>query len=631
MRCFGANTLDRPDSRRGGALLFSLIVVMTVSLLSLGLLQLTNSLGRRQKYSVEDKRAFYVAEAGLAEAYYGLSTGGTGDVGSITAPVTLGGGLVWVEATEEENGNLRLTSNGLHGAGRSTLEIVVEPIEEPFGIFSDGPIEISEPVLIDGYDSDASPYDEQVVLGKLTVDPVYPYLHDDTGNQILFYEGLFYRYQRSEGNVYRFDAVLDHTAHPELGIEHDDFIDDWCGLFCGDFDDHEYESVLTYFAGIPQVVVEDPEAEPTGPASELGPTTGGGGLVGSNGSITLSDPTDSGVEIFGDLAPGPGEEATVGESVLHTGEILARAEPLVLAPVSVPDVELLPGFIHDSAIVRILPPADIGYESIEVRGDSQVTLQGPGTLVVNDFTLRDGATLLIENDGGSVNVYVLNSVDFRSGSRIDVTSQDPSKLSIQVAGPDRSVTLAGQSLFHGMVYAPESEVSIGDAFEIFGSLAAGRLVLAPGARLHFDSGTLGDSGAVPLPKLVGWRIDEVPTAIKQRTDPFKLLDLDEDDLLALGEEVESESWEVEIDLFDASWIWQGKYEGPIEDWQPTTYRAKVKKINAPQENAEDWRIDARWKDGAGAIVTFNGPLSGFPASEILAVYEWNVTGPGETT
>ncbi len=633
--------------KRGGALLFSLIVVISVAMVSLGILQITNSLSRRQKHSVEDKRAFYVAEAGLAEAYYSLGTGGNGQVGAITAPVTLGGGLVWVDAVTEEDGNVRLTSTGLHGGGRSTLEIIVEQTQEPFGVFSDGPIEISEPVLIDGYDSGDSPYYDQVSDGSITIDPTYPYLHDDTGNNILFYEELFYRYQRVEGDTYYFDAVLDHRAHPELDIDDDDFVDDWCGLFCGDFDDYEYKLVINYFHSIPEtyelapvdsddwVSVQSSEgsgwsgwSSPT-PTVASGPTTGGGGLMGSNGSISLNDPGGEGVSVYGDLSPGPEENVDMDPSVIHTGDILTRTEPLELVPVRVPEVELLPGFVHDSPVVRILPPADIGYESIEVRGDSQVTVQGPGTLVLGDFTLLEGATLLVENDAGAVNIYVLSSVDFAEGSRIDVTNQDPSELSLQVSGPNRDVTLAADSFFHGMVYAPESEVFVGTDFEIFGSLAAGALTLAPNVRLHFDSGILGDSGAVPLPKLVGWKIEEVPDAVKQRTNPYKLLDLNEEDLQALGETTESDSWLVEVDLLSLWWWKEGEYEGPIEDFAMSSYRAKIVSFTPPDAGAEDWYINARWKNSWGWTDTYQGPVSGLGKIEMTAIYEWDVIGPGE--
>ena len=51
-------------SRRGGVLLFSLIVSSVVAVLATCLLQLSSASARRQSNALEVKRAFYVSEAG---------------------------------------------------------------------------------------------------------------------------------------------------------------------------------------------------------------------------------------------------------------------------------------------------------------------------------------------------------------------------------------------------------------------------------------------------------------------------------------------------------------------------------------------------------------------------------------
>lgn len=153
----------RRASNRGSALVFALIAVIAVAILSAGLIQLSSAISRRSSETADNKSAFYLAEAGLAEGYRGLMTGNTGQVGSAAEPVAFGNGLFWVDATHED-GFVRLESFGLCNSGRAALAIVLERQVEgdpPFGVFSREPLEIRPGTLIDGYDSELGAYAEQ--------------------------------------------------------------------------------------------------------------------------------------------------------------------------------------------------------------------------------------------------------------------------------------------------------------------------------------------------------------------------------------------------------------------------------------------------------------------------------------
>src|SRR5262245_3205156 len=102
-------------SRRGSALLFSVVAVMVVSILAAGFLQLALSVTRRTNASSDTQQALNLAEAGLAEAYTGLAVARTGNVGSADAPAVFGGGLLWVEATEHDGGLVELESTAMYG------------------------------------------------------------------------------------------------------------------------------------------------------------------------------------------------------------------------------------------------------------------------------------------------------------------------------------------------------------------------------------------------------------------------------------------------------------------------------------------------------------------------------------
>ena len=70
----------------GGALLIALMLATSVAVLAVSVLQVSAYFTRRQVRTQHNTRAFYVAEAALAEAYHSMTAGGTGQVGSREQP-----------------------------------------------------------------------------------------------------------------------------------------------------------------------------------------------------------------------------------------------------------------------------------------------------------------------------------------------------------------------------------------------------------------------------------------------------------------------------------------------------------------------------------------------------------------
>jgi len=141
-----------------------LIVVTVVAVLAASFLQLSSAVTRRQQRATDTKEAFYLAEAGLTEAYTGLRLGKTGNVGTEKEPARFGSGMFWVEATEITDGVIELASCGLSGSGRALLSVVVEEGDvnhARLGIFAQESIEIPAGTVIDGYDSRIGSYEEQ--------------------------------------------------------------------------------------------------------------------------------------------------------------------------------------------------------------------------------------------------------------------------------------------------------------------------------------------------------------------------------------------------------------------------------------------------------------------------------------
>lgn len=152
---------SRRSSRRGSALIAALLVVVAVATLGLVWLEIALSRNREQIVAVDSKRAFYMAEAGLSEAFLGLVTGMSGNVGSEVLPARFANGLFWTSCTDEGDGRYTIKSTGLCGAGRASLAMSVEKQSSSvatLGVFADQSLIAEAGSFIDSFDSRDGPY-----------------------------------------------------------------------------------------------------------------------------------------------------------------------------------------------------------------------------------------------------------------------------------------------------------------------------------------------------------------------------------------------------------------------------------------------------------------------------------------
>jgi hypothetical protein len=147
---------------------FVLVIVAMVAILATGMFQLTRSITNRLSEATDKKRAFYMAESGLAEGYAGLLIGKTGNVGTSEQPAAYGDGLFWVTAEESEDDTVELVSTGMVGRGRAVLSLVVERGESSvaeLGMFWSSAPSVGTGSLVDGFDSSQGSYESQVLGG----------------------------------------------------------------------------------------------------------------------------------------------------------------------------------------------------------------------------------------------------------------------------------------------------------------------------------------------------------------------------------------------------------------------------------------------------------------------------------
>jgi hypothetical protein len=164
-------------TRRGSTLVTVTILLGTMTVLALVFLRVGQRMGQEQDANLDSTRASLLAEAGISEAVEAIRAGKSGNLGSAEAPAYLGGGVIWVEATDLGGGRTQLDSMAMKESGRAALRVVVEAgvaVEDEDGDGGDGNgfmgmlyaregIQLAQGVMIDSYDSKLGTYASQAV------------------------------------------------------------------------------------------------------------------------------------------------------------------------------------------------------------------------------------------------------------------------------------------------------------------------------------------------------------------------------------------------------------------------------------------------------------------------------------
>jgi hypothetical protein len=161
-RALGSGT--NRGGKRGSALVIAVIMLGTLLVLSSAFLRFGLSSSQQHSAALDQSRAFYIAEAGIAEAGLALRMGKTGNVASQAQPGTYGNGLLWVTATDLGDGEHQLDSVALCHSGRAAIRAVVhaESTGDPVNaVMSDLPLIVGSNVMVDSYNPNFGTYAAQ--------------------------------------------------------------------------------------------------------------------------------------------------------------------------------------------------------------------------------------------------------------------------------------------------------------------------------------------------------------------------------------------------------------------------------------------------------------------------------------
>jgi len=262
-------------------------------------------------------------------------------------------------------------------------------------------------------------------------------------------------------------------------------------------------------------------------ADQVGSPLNNQTAVGSNQDVDVQGQDI----ILGDVMAGPSGTVKVANNATVTGSTGNRAVPEVFPDIDVPSIPSTGDLLQDSVVTKILPGGEYSFGSVDVASGSTLVLEGPMTLVVEDFYVKKTGELVFDTTNGPIDVYVTGNFDLKSESTARTTHKDPAQVQLLIAADAlKTTSFFATSTFHGLVYAPHADVKVGSKFELFGAMVAKSLNLSSQGRMHTDL-KLRATPETVLPPFKGWRIAELPEGIAaHRLSPFVVLGLDRNDL-----------------------------------------------------------------------------------------------------
>ncbi|MFT5198153.1 MAG: hypothetical protein ACI87O_000806 [Planctomycetota bacterium] len=572
MKLFNKQYL-RGNVRAGGALIVALATMTIVASFGAAYLRLVTSASSRQSSEVATLKAFYIAEAGLAEAFHSVRIGRTGQVASIMTPAKFGGGLVWVDASQTKDDQIRLVSTGMWAGGRATLSYVLQPKELTLGIFSDEDLVIDQVIMVDGYDSDLGSYESQLeedqslpadmpqILAEFLFAPCSA--GDGTnGCYMGYHQGCVGALNHSTtfgGAALGGGRDPAATEEPAGGSEQGGYgkfliaRDQGLELYINSMREHVD---LLYDSYVEEAMGRGiPSGETLYPRPGIGFHMPNGGSLASNGNISFDTTNSELQEIYGEIVTGPSGELAGKERIVLSGEHRPRGLSIDLPEVTVPDLHMQGPVRHDSPLPMLIPSGLSGLKHVAVAADSELIIQGPATVVLGELILEPGALLTLDTRMGAVALYVTGSMHLQPGSETVTTGESPTDLSLQVApiasfGGEAPIRLESASQFKGTIYSPDTDVYLGSDFEVFGGVVASKLSFGAGSRLHVD---VAEYGGSPVPRIVSWRILELPAGKNALSlNPYTFVGRDPAEAPELAAATDLDRAVIDVDYVDSS-------------------------------------------------------------------------------
>lgn len=171
-------------NRRGSVLIVAVVALVGLMMVGAALSRFTIAARAEVDGREDDQRAYYLAEAGLAEGMVALRGGASGGIADAVTPAFLANGVLWVEATPLAGDQTRLVAVAMAGTGRAAMSAVVadqsaDPLFKSV-LNSREQLTMNANVIVDSFDSELGGYAAQAT----NVEPTYGFSYAKDGGHV---------------------------------------------------------------------------------------------------------------------------------------------------------------------------------------------------------------------------------------------------------------------------------------------------------------------------------------------------------------------------------------------------------------------------------------------------------------
>jgi hypothetical protein len=216
-----------------------------------------------------------------------------------------------------------------------------------------------------------------------------------------------------------------------------------------------------------------------------------GGNVGSNDDIQV----DGNSEVYGYAQYGP--DADDGIDLAANTEVSegygAAEAGVILDPIVVPGSASLGSQTINGGTSQSIGPGTFHYTSLTLKSNSELTVVGPTTLILDAAAANSNSTWIFDASGGPIDVYATGDFQLKSNATITTTANDPTSVHLWLSGvhtsqsdSSPSIEFSSNSQFFGTVHAPDLSLDISSNYEIYGTLRSQWLELSSNSRIHYD-------------------------------------------------------------------------------------------------------------------------------------------------
>lgn len=233
------------------------------------------------------------------------------------------------------------------------------------------------------------------------------------------------------------------------------------------------------------------------------------GHIGNNSTANNKFTVASGAVIAGKLFCGYGcadPNTVINSATTNHGGKFQYSEPTPLPSIAQPTGLTTKTDINTGSGATVNISGDGSYSLIKMGSNGTLNFTQNATIYVADLDIYGGAS------GGTARINVLNNakVTIYVGNSMSIGSKTivnengvPSNFTIKATdtftGYDSSgIRIYGDGKFYGTVIAKNAGINIGSNTEVFGAIAASKISISGGAKMHFDEKLMPNAGGGSL-------------------------------------------------------------------------------------------------------------------------------------